>query len=625
MRPFTELRRKSLASHLRKHVAGEVRFDVVSRRLYSTDASIYQIEPLGVVIPRSVEDLVATVQIAAETETPITPRGGALPFRGSPSAAASSLIAANTLTRLSTSIQECAGHGSQPGVVLDQLNQAAGVHHLQFGPEVSTSSRANLGGMIGNNSAGSRSIVYGKTIDHVKHLEVILADGRRAGFGPLTVREWESCADKQTPDAKLHHLIRTLILNYREEILAHFPTILRRVSGYNLDTLCRGLTGQSSSPVGLHQLIVGSEGTLALTVEAELNLIPRPRVRGLLVPRFSSFAAAMDAVAACLELEPSAVEVMDGLLLRLTASNLALRDTMSLIPGTPEAVLMVEFSGSDLRWVSDRIEQLERRLRGGAGVEGVTRALDAAVRDPLWNLRKAAMPLLYSMPGDRKPVTFVEDCAVAPAQLPEFAARFREILQKHGTDGAFYGHASVGCLHIRPVLNLKEAAEVARMRQITSEVTDLVLSYGGSLSGEHGDGLARSEWNPKMFGPQVYQAFCQVKQIFDPRGLLNPGRVVNGPPMTENLRYAPGYQTADLPTIYNYSQQGGFARATEMCNGNGACRKREGGTMCPSYRATRDEQDSPRGRANVLRLALAGQQPLRDLRSPKPETCLTSA
>ncbi len=334
--------------------------------------------------------------------------------------------------------------------------------------------------------------------------------------------------------------------------------------------------------------------------------MPRPRARGLLVPQFATLGAAVDALAACLELRPSAVELMDHLLLQLSAGNLALRDTMKAIVGDPEALLMVEFSSDDPAEVRDRVEQLQRRLQGVAGITAVVPVLDPALREPMWNLRRAAMPLLYGMKGDRKPVTFVEDCAVPPARLPEFVARFRDVLRSHGTDGAFYGHASVGCLHIRPVLNLKDPGEVALMRRIAERVTDLVLEFGGSLSGEHGDGMARSEWNRKMFGPVVYEAFRQIKGIFDPQGLLNPGKVVDAAPMTDNLRYGNGYAPVVPLTVLDYSNQEGFLRSVEMCNGNGACRKLEGGTMCPSYRATLDERDSTRGRANALRTAMAG-------------------
>jgi FAD/FMN-containing dehydrogenase/Fe-S oxidoreductase len=499
----------------------------------------------------------------------------------------------------------------QPGVVLDQLNRAVAPHDLLFGPDVATATRANLGGMIGNNSAGARSIVYGKTSDHVRRLQVILADGSRADFGPLTPEEWQKRAEQPSRIGELYRGVLQTVRDNADEIRARFPRIIRRVSGYSLDQLAEGLSGAS---VGLHRLVIGSEGTLALVTEAEVGLLPRPKVRGLLVPHFASLAAAMDALAACLEFGPSAVELLDKLFLDLARENLSLRDTMAFVQGRPEALLMVEFTDDDPRQVADRVEKLAKRLDGVAGVTAVVPALDPGIRDRLWALRTAGMPLLYGMAGDRKPVTFVEDPAVDPARLPEFCARFRELLRRHGTDGAFYGHASVGCLHIRPLLNLKDRGDVALMRTIASDVADLVLEFGGSLSGEHGDGLVRSEWNRKMFGPVVYGAFCRIKHIFDPQNLLNPGKVVAAAPMTENLRYPPGYAPYEPPTVFDYRKQEGFVRAVEMCNGAGLCRKLQGGTMCPSFRATRDEKDSTRGRANILRHALAGREPLHELR-----------
>jgi FAD/FMN-containing dehydrogenase/Fe-S oxidoreductase len=613
MNNITDLQRDSLARHLRKHLAGEVRFDATSRRLYSTDASIYQMEPLGVVIPKSVEDIVATVQIAAEAQVPITARGGGTSLSGQSIGPGIVLDCSKYLNAILDIDPVARVARIQPGVVLDTLNGAVAAHDLQFGPDVATASRANLGGMIGNNSAGARSIVYGKTIDHVRRLGVVLADGGQTSFGPVTSAEWERCAAQRTLEGAIYQQVRAVVREERDEIERRFPKILRRVSGYNLDVLSAGLNatgGTPVPPVGLHQLIVGSEGTLAVVTEAELGLLPRPKARGLLVPQFATLGAAMDALSVCLELQPSAVELLDHLLLELTARNLALKDTMKAIQGHPQAVLMVEFSGDDPAEVADRVARLQRRLAGVNGLTASVPAIDPSLREPLWNLRRAAMPLLYSMTGDRKPITFVEDTAVAPRHLPEFAARFRALLQSHGTDGAFYGHASVGCLHIRPVLDLKNAADVARMRRIAADVTDLVLEYGGSLSGEHGDGLARSEWNEKMFGPAVYQVFCRIKEAFDPKRLLNPGRIVHAPPMTDNLRYDPRHTPVEPATVFDYSKQEGFVRSIELCNGNGACRKTQGGTMCPSYRATLDEKDTTRGRANALRLALSGHEPL---------------
>jgi Fe-S oxidoreductase len=325
------------------------------------------------------------------------------------------------------------------------------------------------------------------------------------------------------------------------------------------------------------------------------------------VPHFDSLRAALDAVAVCLAFGPSAVELIDSLLLSLARQQRSLRHTMAAVEGVPEALLMVEFSGDDEGDVKSRVFRLRDRLREVPGLTAAIPALDPALRDPLWSMRRAAAPLVYGIPGDRKPIAFVEDCAVDPARMPEFATRFRELLLRHGTDGAFYGHASVGCLHIRPMLNLKDPADITRMRRITEEVTGLVREFGGSLSGEHGDGLARSEWNKALYGPQVYEAFRQVKRAFDPDNLFNPGKVVNAPAMTENLRYGDHYRPIELPLAFDYERQEGFFRSIELCNGAGVCRKTQGGAMCPSYRATRDERDTTRARANALRLAVTGQ------------------
>lgn len=639
MTDFTEFKRHALAAHLRRHIQGEVRFDDTSRRLYSTDASIYQIEPLGVVIPRTVEDVVAAVQVAGEMRVPITARGGGTSLSGQSIGPGIVLDCSKYLHSILDINVAARTARVQPGVILDQLNRALGPHDLLFGPDVATASRANLGGMIGNNSAGSRSIVYGKTSDHVRRLSVVLSDGTRAEFGPVSPADWDRRAVARTLEGAIYREVRQAVHDHAPEILRRFPRILRRVSGYNLDALLGPLSpvpcpsptasstdgngafpqgtrdkGQGTEDKGLVPLLVGSEGTLGVVVEAEIDLLPRPKVRGLLMPHFTSLSAAMDALAACLDFQPSAVELLDQMLIDLARGNRALKDAMSVVEGRPAALFMVEFSGDEDAEVADRVERLRKRLREIPGVSAAVPALEPGPRELLWNMRRAAMPLLLGVPGDRKPVTFVEDTAVAPERLPEFVTRFREVLQRHGTDGAFYGHASVGCLHIRPLLNLKDQADVARMRDIAEDVTDLLLEFGGSLSGEHGDGLARSEWNRKMFGDEVYQAFRRVKRAFDPDNLLNPGKVVDAPAMTENLRYGPGYRPAEPGTLFDYGRQEGFVRSIEMCNGSGVCRKLQGGAMCPSFRATRDEKDSTRGRANALRLALSGEEPVKDLR-----------
>jgi Fe-S oxidoreductase/FAD/FMN-containing dehydrogenase len=452
------------------------------------------------------------------------------------------------------------------------------------------------------------------TEHHVRSLSVVLADGKLTEFRDLSGMDWDRKTGPETVEGDAYRAVERVLVENRDEIDRRFPKIIRRVSGYNL--------ADCGTPRRRHSLIpilVGSEGTLGFTTAAELALVPRPIHRALLVPHFASLRAALDAVAACLEFGPSAVELIDSLLITLARKQRSLKHTMAAVEGNPEALLMVEFHGDDEADVRSRVFKLKDRLREVPGLTAAVPAIDPALRDPLWNMRSAAAPLVYGVPGDRKPIAFVEDCAVDPARMPEFATRFRELIQRHGTDGAFYGHASVGCLHIRPMLDLKDPADVTRMRRITEEVVALTREFGGSLSGEHGDGLARSEWNRAMFGEQVYEAFREVKRAFDPDNLFNPGKIVDAPAMTDSLRFGGQYKPTELPLLFDYRRQGSFFESIELCNGAGVCRKTQGGAMCPSYRATRDEEDTTRARANALRLAISGQGDRGNVRSPLAE------
>ena len=638
MHDFATARRDSLVRYLRKHTSGEVRFDDTSRHLYATDASHYLIRPLGVAIPKTPDDLIAAVQIAADLGVPITARGGGTSLSGQSIGPGLVIDCSKYLNAIGEVDVTGRRVRIQPGVVLDHLNQELSRFGLMFGPDVATASRATLGGMIGNNSAGARSVVHGQTVDHIHSLKAILSDGNLTEFRQLTSTEYERKLELRNREGDAYRTTAAVIRENAAEIERRTPKIIRKVSGYNLAGLLeRGVRNaergaeetkatpgsvyprskfqvprstlegseleypESRIPRSLVPLLVGSEGTLVVTAEAELALVPRPKHRGLLVPQFDSLGAALDALETCLEFNPSAVELMDKMLIDLARQQRTLKDTMAAVHGRPEALLMVEFSSDDPADVSYRAHELQRRLGPAVGLLSSVPALEAGLRDPLWALRSSAVPLLWGMPGDRKPVTFVEDCAVAPERLPEFAARFREVLLRHNTDGAFYGHASVGCLHIRPVLNPHDPNDVVTMRRIMEEVTDLVLGFNGSLSGEHGDGLVRSEWNRKMFGPVMYEAFRRVKRGFDPDNLFNPGKVVDAPAMEENWRIPPGRIPADPTTVLDFSKQGGFFRSTEVCNGSGECRRTQGGAMCPSYRATKDERDTTRARANALR------------------------
>ena len=595
----------SLVKHLTREISGEVRFDNTSRRLYATDASHYQIHPLGVVLPKTIDDLVATVQIAGELDIPITARGGGTSLSGQAIGSGIVVDCSKYLNRINNIDDDSVT--VQPGVVLDHLNAAVAGRGLQFGPDVAPSSRATLGGMIGNNSAGARSVVYGQTLDHLRSLSLILADGSRSTVAPFDELSFQRKLELPTLEGEIYRRVTTECQSHADEIRIRTPNILRKVSGYNL-------LGCLNAPRSLLPLFVGSEGTLAVMAEATLKLVPKPRHRGLVVPHFTSLRAALEAVEICLEAKPSAVELIDDHFISLAQRQLALRQTTSLIEGKPAAMLFIEMSSNDDAELADQIAKLKQQLRTVNGVSTTISAIDPAERDSLWSLRTAGMPLLMGMPGKRKPVTFVEDCSVSPQRMPEFVMRFRDVLQKHGTEGAYYGHASVGCLHIRPLLDLDDRQDVAKLRPIMSDISSLVREFGGSLSGEHGDGIVRSEWNRTMFGPTIYEAFRRIKQSCDPKNILNPGRIVDGPPMEENLRPGP---PIDMPvTLFNYDKQGGFFRSIELCNGNGACRKTQGGTMCPSFRATRDEKESTRGRANALRLAMTSDSPLSVKESP---------
>jgi len=606
---FALEKRELLLSALRGRIEGEVRFDEPTRLLYATDASICRMVPLGVVVPRTPDDLHTAVSIALETRTPITARGGGTSLSGQSIGPGIVIDCSRYLDEIGPVDVANRTVRVQPGVVLDRLNRDLAAHGLMFGPDVATANRATIGGMIGNNSAGARSIVYGRTVDHVKSLGCILSDGSKVEFAKAAKLPTGDPRNGSLRDRAEAEVLRIVGL-HRDEIDRRFPKILRRVSGYNLGWYVE----KPPDDWSMIPLLVGSEGTLAFTTHADLNLIPRPKHRGLVVPQFDSLASALDAVAVCLEAGPSAVELIDSLLIALSRTQRSLQPAMAAIRGNPEALLMVEFTADDPAEIDDKIARIRVKLGSAAGISAVVTATDPALRDPLWNLRSGAVPLLWGIPGQRKPVTFVEDTAVSPDKMPEFVREFREILRVHGTSGAFYGHASVGCLHIRPLLDLHDTADLETMRAIAGDVAALVRRYNGSLSGEHGDGLIRSEWNEAMYGPVVYDAFRQVKRIFDPANLFNPGRIVDAPRADAHLRYMPTYRAIPLPTVSDYSSQGGFFASVELCNGAGVCRKTQGGTMCPSFRVTRDEADSTRGRANALREVLQHdiRQPLRE-------------
>jgi FAD/FMN-containing dehydrogenase/Fe-S oxidoreductase len=593
----------ALMQALSQHLQGEVRSDPYSRVLYSTDASIYQIEPLGVVLPRTEEDVEITLRLAAEQGVPVLPRGAGTSLAGQSVGAALHLDCSKYLNRI---LELNVGERwvrVEPGVVLDELNAFLAPHGLQFGPDVATSNRATLGGMIGNNSAGARSILYGRTGDHIRSLRFRLAGGWALETHPLTPEELQAKLAVEGPEGDLYRRVQGILEAHHEEILARYPKVLRCVSGYNLKALVE------DRPFDLGQLLLGSEGTLGVVTEATLNLVPKPARKALALIHFQDLLASLEATQEILPFGPAAVEVIDRMVLDLARQSPEAARAMTFVEGDPEAILMVEFYGDTEEELGGKIDRLEAHLRKAGYGYCWGRALTAAAQADVWKVRKAGVGLLMGLIGDAKPISFVEDTAVSVEQLPEFVRRFQALVAAQGTTASIYAHASVGCLHIRPVLNLKTAEGVATMRRIAEGVRDLVLEFGGAMSGEHGDGLARSEWNESLFGPQLYQAFREIKGAFDPHNLLNPGKIVDAPAMTENLRYGPGYRTRPIQTFLDFSREGGFDRAVELCNGSGVCRKKLEGTMCPSYQVTLEEEHSTRGRANVLRAILSGQLP----------------
>jgi FAD/FMN-containing dehydrogenase/Fe-S oxidoreductase len=593
----------ALRRDLESCIAGEVRFDAVSRALYSTDASVYQIEPLGVVVVTSRDDVVRTVKICRKHRCPLTVRGGGTSQAGQAIGPGLQVDTSKYFNRLLEVNVAARWARVEPGIVLDELNAALAPHALRFAPDISTASRATLGGMMANNSSGARSVVYGKTIDHVLEQHVVLADGGVAHLRPLSESELEEACRGDSLLAECYREVRQVTREAAGEIERRFPNILRRVGGYNLDELLR-----SDRPFNLSKLMIGSEGTLGVVVEARIALVPLPKAKAVVAIQFDDLLGALAATPSILAHRPSAVEVMDRFILDNTKQNAALEQMRrSFIDGDPGALLCVEMYGERAEELPPRMDALERDLRAAGHGDRYFRATDAATQAAIWKLREAALGLSMATKDDAKAISFVEDTAVAPEKLRDYIERFMAIVARHGTTAGVYAHASVGCLHVRPVVNLKTAAGVRLFEALANEIADLVLEFGGALSGEHGDGLVRSPFMRKMFGPVLYDAFRRIKRAFDPDGIFNPGKIVDAAPITDNLRYGAGYHTPTPSTFFDYSEYGGMAGAIDMCSGLGACRKTIEGTMCPSYMATREEADSTRGRANVLRLALAGR------------------
>ncbi len=600
-RPSSRVGDSALAARLSRELEGDVLFDAFTRGRYSTDASIYQIEPIGVVVPRNDQDIRRLVEIAADEGTPVLPRGGGTSQCGQTVAEA---LVVDTSKHLKDVLDFDAGRRTirvQPGIVLDRLNDFLKPHGLFFPIDPSTASRATIGGMAGNNSCGARSIRYGNMVHNVRAIDAVMADGSLWNFADVPA-SLESLAGNQ-PYRELVSRLRAMAVREADEIDARIPKLLRRVGGYNIDTI-------SGNGHNMARLLVGSEGTLAFFTAIELDLQPIPAHKVLGVCHFPTFFEAMEATRRIVELDPAAVEVVDRTMVELARDIPAFRTTIErLVKGEADALLLVEFAGDDEIEQKRRLEALDD-LMSTLGFPGaMVSVIEPDFQRDVWEVRKAGLNIMMSMKGDGKPISFIEDCAVPLEDLGEYTRRLNQLFEKHGTRGTWYAHASVGCLHVRPVLNMKAADDVRKMRAIAEEAFAMVRDYKGSHSGEHGDGIVRSEFHEFMFGSRIVRALEEVKDAFDPRGLFNPGRIVRAPPMDDRslFRYKPGYAAGPLDTGLDWSEWGGFGGAVEMCNNNGACRKSDPGVMCPSYRVTGDEIHVTRGRANTLRLAISGQ------------------
>ena len=621
-----------LVQRLQRHTQGEVLVSLADRGRYATDASIYQCLPLAVLVPRSEDDVASALAICRELHVPIVPRGGGTSQCGQTVGAGLVIDFSKYLRKVIELDVDQRTVTVQPGLVLDHLNAQLKSHGLWYPVDVSTSGQATLGGMAGNNSCGSRSIAYGNMVHNVLGADAWLSDGSQLSFGRFD--------QSQGAVRQLGERVQQLAHELRPDIEQHWPKVLRRVAGYNLDIFCnqnvRPYTADGS--VNLAHLLIGSEGTLALTRSLTLQLSPLPKAKVLGVVNFPDFHSAMDATQHIVRVggpHLSAVELVDRTMIDLSLQNPAFAPTIrtALSPnvnqGQPAAILLVEFSGESKAPLLPHLRDLVT-LMGDLGLPGsVVEMVDDSAQKNLWEVRKAGLNIMMSLRGDGKPVSFIEDCAVPLEHLAEYTDALTEVFARHGTKGTWYAHASVGTLHVRPILDMRRDG-AAKMRSIANEASELVRKFKGAYSGEHGDGLCRGEWIRWQFGDRIHQAFGQIKQWMDPIGLYSPARMIDPPPMDDErlFRFPTSYRVIPIETALDWSAWNvtadpvteavsapgtggdpaqGFAKAVEMCNNNGHCRKFDAGTMCPSYRVTRDEQHLTRGRANTLRLALSGQ------------------
>lgn len=591
----------TVITELKKEIKGDILSDQYSLGMYATDASIYQILPQVIVIPKDEEDVRKAIRIANKYKLKILPRGAGTSLAGQTVADGLVLDFSKYMNQILEINEKERWVRVQPGLVRDVLNENLAPLGLHFAPDPATSSRANVGGMVGNNSSGTKSILYGKTVDHILEAKVLLADDSVLQLKEFSPEQYLEKCNTPGREGDIYKGFQSIVNNNLDEIKQRFPKVMRRVGGYNLDEFVY------TDRWNLAKIVTGSEGTLATTLELKLNLVPLPKLKSVVVVHFEQLLDAIAAVTPMLEFNPSAIEILDRTVLNLSKENLTTRQHCHFIEGNPAAILIVEFYSGDFEDVMARPEQMILKLKDlGLGYAFPLFPEGKAYED-VWIVRKKGLGLMLGIKGDKKPLPFIEDAAIPIDVLPEYIDRVLKICEKHNTEVSMYAHASVGVIHVRPILDLRQIEDIENLKKIADETFELVLEYGGSWSGEHGDGLVRSSYNERFFGTKLYNAFREVKRLFDPENIMNPGKIVDAQTIEKNLRYGAQYSDVTADTQFKYKAENSFRESVHMCTGVGECRKIIGGTMCPSFKATRDEEHSTRGRANALRLAMSGQ------------------
>lgn len=598
---------ESFFQTLKREMKGDVYHDPLTCSIYSVDASIYEVTPLAVVLPTDKNDLLNALNIAAEFHVPVTARGAATGITGSCLGPGLIIDTSKHLHHILEINIEQEYAVCEPGVVQDRLNEALAPHGYRLGPDTSTGNRATLGGMLANNSAGARSLIYGCMADHVAEVELALSGGELLTFSQVGTEEWENKRGQQDREGHIYREVFQILRKYRDAILTRFPQIPRHVSGYNLDRLL------TAPPLNISQLIAGSEGTLGIATKIKMNIARKPRFTGICVLHLQETLRAMRSIHEMLAHHPIALEMIDDKILNAARLSPVVRHRLGWLAGNPESVFVAEFEAEDPHSLQTKLQTFAKEMSARSIGYAQVILTDPQQIASVWEVRKSGLGLLLSKRGYSRAIAFIEDISIAPEKLADFMTEFSTYLKSIGKEAGIYGHIGSGCMHIRPYIDLRKAADLSLMREIMERVSSMVLAHGGAMSGEHGDGLIRSWLNKKMFGHDLYQAFKELKTAFDPDNLMNPGKIIDGSPLNENLRLSPETKHVPIDSFLDFSKEGGIELAADMCNGNGQCRKKES-VMCPSFQVSDNEYDTTRARAQSLRAIIHGKLPIEALK-----------